>query len=189
MRLQLREHGHSGLCQSPHKEPNVLELDEYAEELHNEFDSISGVRLDPELLSVSRKVEIDLMNRLEVYRKRPRSWAKDKGIHVIPTQWADVNKGDDKRPEYRSRLRGKELERWDPTMPGTFASIGPFECVMFFTFKSADVENPGQVVRRLGRSCSCVLRGHTVKLKRPMRWRLSCFLKNRWRAKTWSENS
>ena len=67
------------------EEPNVLELDEYAEELHNVFDSISGVRLDPELLSASR-VEIDFMNRLEVYRKRPRSWAKDKGIHVIPTR-------------------------------------------------------------------------------------------------------
>ena len=65
------------------EEPNVLELDEYAEELQNVFDSISGVRLDPELL---RKVEIDFMNRLEVYRKRPRNWTKDKGIHVIPTK-------------------------------------------------------------------------------------------------------
>ena len=78
------------------EEPNVLELDEYAEGLQNVCDSISGVRLDPELLSASRKVEIDFMNRLEVYRTRPRNWAKDKGIHVIPTTWVDVNKGDDK---------------------------------------------------------------------------------------------
>ena len=54
------------------EEPNVLELDEYVEELQNVFDSISGVRLDPELLSASRKVEIDFMNRLDVYRIRPR---------------------------------------------------------------------------------------------------------------------
>ena len=112
------------------EEPNVSELDE----LQNVFDSISGVRLDPELLSASRKVEIDFMNRLEVYRK-PRNWAKDKGIHVIPTKWADVNKGDDKRLEYQSRLCGKELKRCDPTMPGTFASMGPFECVMFLLSK------------------------------------------------------
>ena len=65
------------------EEPNVLELDDYAEELQNAFDSISGVRLDPELLNASRKVEVDFMSRLEVYRKRPRNWAKDKGIHVI----------------------------------------------------------------------------------------------------------
>ena len=84
------------------------------------------------------------MNRLEVYRKRPRNWAKDKGIHVIPTKWVDVNKGDDKRPEYRSRLCGKELKRWDPTMPGTFASMGPFECVMFFSFQSVCVETRGK---------------------------------------------
>ena len=58
------------------------------------FDNISGVCLDPELLSASRKVEIHITNRLEVYRKRPRNWAKDKGIHVIPTKWVDVNKGD-----------------------------------------------------------------------------------------------
>ena len=83
------------------EEPNMLELDEYAEELKSVFDNLGGVRLDPE------------MNRLEVYRKRPRNKAKDKGIHVIPTKWVDVNKGDDKRPEYRSRWCGKELKRYD----------------------------------------------------------------------------
>ena len=62
------------------EEPNVLELDEYAEELQNVFDSISGVRLDPELLSASRKVEIDFMNRLEVYRKRPRNWRRTRAF-------------------------------------------------------------------------------------------------------------
>ena len=46
------------------EEPNVLELDEYAGVLQNVLHSISGVRLDPELLSTSRKVEIDFMNRL-----------------------------------------------------------------------------------------------------------------------------
>ena len=127
------------------EEPNVLELDEYAEELQNVFDSISGVRLDPELLGASRKGRDRLHESVGgVYRKRPRSWAKDKGIHVIPTKWVDVNKGDDKRPECRSRLCGKELKRWDPTMPGTCASMGPFECVMFFSFQSADVETRGK---------------------------------------------
>ena len=107
----------------------MLDLDEHAEELHNVFDSTSGVHFDPELLSASTKVGIDLMNRLEVYRKRPRSWATDKGLHV------DVNKTDAERPDHRSRLCGKEIKRWDPTMPGTFALMGPFECVLF-----ADVE-------------------------------------------------
>ena len=62
------------------EESNVLELDEHAEELQNVFDSISGAHFDPELLSASTKVGIDLMNRLEVYRKRPRSWATEKPV-------------------------------------------------------------------------------------------------------------
>ena len=145
------------------EEPTVLELDEYAEELQNVFDSISGVRLDPELVECVEEGRDRLHESVvEVYRKRLRNWAKDKGIHVIPTKWVNVNKGDDKRPEYRSILCGKELKRWDPTMPGTFASMGPLECVMFFTFQSADVETPEQVVRRLGRSCSWMLRWHTA---------------------------
>ena len=41
------------------EEPHVLELDEYTEELLDVFDSISGTRLDPELLTVSRQVELD----------------------------------------------------------------------------------------------------------------------------------
>ena len=119
-------------------------------------------------VSASRKVEIDFMNRLEVYRKRPRNWAKDKGIHVREQRR-------DKRPEYRSRLCGEELERWEPTMLGTFASMGPFECVMFLLSKAL-MWKPGQVVRRLGRSCSWMLRGHFVRLKRPWTLGKVCFL-------------
>ena len=99
----------------------MLELDEYAEELQHLFHNFSGVRPDPELLSASSKAEIDFMSRLDVYRKRPRSWVTDKGIHVIPTKWVVVNKGDAKRPEYWSRSCGNEFKRWDPTMLGTFA--------------------------------------------------------------------
>ena len=77
-----------------------------------------------------------LHQSVEVYRKRPRNWAKDKGTHVFPTKRVGVNKGDDKRPEYWSRLCGKELKRWDLTMPGAFASMGPFECVMLLLTKA-----------------------------------------------------
>ena len=45
-------------------------------------------------------------------------------------------KEDAKRPEYQARVCGKELKRWNPTMPGTFASMEPFECVMFIPSKA-----------------------------------------------------
>ena len=107
------------------------------------FDSISGVRLDPELLSASRKVEIDFTNRLEVYRKRSRNWAKDKGIHVIPTKWVDVNKGDDKRPEYRSRL-WKRTQTLGPDDARNVRIGGTVRVRNVFSFQSADVETRGK---------------------------------------------
>ena len=49
-------------------EPIVLELDGYAEELRHVFGNISRVRLDPERLRALRKVAIDFMSRLYMYR-------------------------------------------------------------------------------------------------------------------------
>ena len=105
------------------EESNVLELDEFAEELQNVFDNISGVRVDPDL-SASRKVEVDFMSRLDMHRKRPRNWATDKGIHVIPTKWVDVNKGmpsdqstdrdcAGKKSNAGTRPCKEHLHRWD----------------------------------------------------------------------------
>ena len=129
------------------EESDVLQPDEYAGKLQDVIDDISGVRLDPELLQVSRQVEIDFMSRMNVHRRRPRQWATEKGIPVIPTKWVDVNTGDARQAENRSRLCEKELKRWDPTMPGTFASMGPFERVTCLLSKAL-MRKPGQVVRR-----------------------------------------
>ena len=45
------------------EESTMLELVVYAEELQNVFDDISGMRLDPELLQVSRQVVVDCLSR------------------------------------------------------------------------------------------------------------------------------
>ena len=68
----------------------------------------------------------------------------DKCIPVIPTKQVDVNKGDVRQPEYRSGLCGEEIQRWDPAMPETLASMGRLECVMGLTLGSADVEGWGK---------------------------------------------
>ena len=48
------------------EESTMLELDVHAEELQNVFDDISGMRLDPELLQVSRQVVVDCVSRFSV---------------------------------------------------------------------------------------------------------------------------
>ena len=63
------------------------------------MDSISVVVFDTRLLRESRQMEIDFVNQLDVYYRRPRQWALSSP--VIPTRRVD---------EGYSRLREKEFE-------------------------------------------------------------------------------
>ena len=87
--------------------------DKYAKEFQNVFNSISVMELDPRLLRDSRQTEIDFVNQMDVYRKRPRQWASN--IPVIPTKWAHMNEGCAKQHEYHSRLCMKKIEQWNLT--------------------------------------------------------------------------
>ena len=63
------------------------------------MDSISVVVVDTRLLRESRQMEIDFVNKWDVYCRRPRQWAL--GSPVIPTRRVG---------EPYSRLREKEFE-------------------------------------------------------------------------------
>ena len=65
----------------------------------NVMDNISVVVFDTRLLRESRQMEIDFVNQLDVYWKRPRQWALSRP--VIPTRMVN---------ERYSRLREKEFE-------------------------------------------------------------------------------
>ena len=45
-----------------------------------------------------------------MYTKVPRDHARRDGCKVITTKWIDVNKGNEKTPNVRSRLVGRELK-------------------------------------------------------------------------------
>ena len=64
------------------------------------MDSISAVVFDTRLLRESRQMEIDFVDQLDVYHRRPRQWALSSP--VIPTRRVD---------ERYSRLCEKELKR------------------------------------------------------------------------------
>ena len=90
------------------------------------FDNLSGERLDKELVKKARAEEMKEFAKYGVYKKVPISecFAKtSKG--PIGVRWVDVNKGDDKNPNYRSRLVAQELNK--DKRPDLFAAMPPLE--------------------------------------------------------------
>ena len=65
-------------------------------------------------------------NKHGVYVKVPieECWANT-GKYPIHTRWVDVNKGDEVKPEYRSRLVAEEIKRDNPE--DLFAATPPLE--------------------------------------------------------------
>ena len=81
--------------------------------------------LDRELATKARKLEMDFFKKMGVYSKvRREKWMK-----VITTKWIDTNKGDDRVPDYRSRLVGREIKR-DRRLD-LFAATPPLESLRF----------------------------------------------------------
>ena len=60
-------------------------------------------------VTVARKPEIEYAEKKPVWKKIPRWEAKEKGWKIIMPRWVDINKGDDEKPNYRSRMVGKEF--------------------------------------------------------------------------------
>ena len=58
-----------------------------------------------------------------VWRKVPRWQAKEQGWKIIKSRWIDINKGVDEKPNYRSRMVGKEFN--DCEVDGLFAATPP----------------------------------------------------------------
>ena len=73
------------------------------------FDDLTGHKLEKERAIAARKLEIEFFRKMGVYTKVPRGEAVGGGHKIISTRWLDVNKGDEARPDYRSRLVGREI--------------------------------------------------------------------------------
>ena len=100
-------------------------------DLQDHFDSVSGKLLDPEKVREARLDELKEIYKvrhtgLPLYEKRKISECLEKtGRRPIPVKWVDVNKGDEERPEYRSRLVAKEIAR--DKRDDLFSSTPPLE--------------------------------------------------------------
>ncbi len=98
------------------------------EMLEEAWDDVTGEELDPEEVKKARAEEIEFFRNRRVYRKVPiEQCVKRTGKHPIKVRWVDINKGDKRRPKYRSRLVAKDIKR--NARPDLYAATPPLEAL------------------------------------------------------------
>lgn len=82
----------------------VLE-ESYDEELEKAWDDVTGAELNPAKVQVARQEEISYIRKMKLHRKVPEEecW-NNTGKAPMKLRRIDINKGDPKEPNYRSRL-------------------------------------------------------------------------------------
>lgn len=103
------------------------EVEDYKHFYHGKefYDDIYGKLLERDRAIAARKLEMDFFKRMQVHSKVDRNVAKQIGAKIITTRWIDTNKGDDKNPDYRARLVGREIKT--DQRPDLFAATPPIE--------------------------------------------------------------
>ena len=74
------------------------------------YDTNTGAELDLEKVAAARKEELDWVQRQCIYKKVDAEDARKVGKVPITMKWVDRNKGDNERPNYRSRLVCREIK-------------------------------------------------------------------------------
>ena len=89
------------------------------------WDHVNGGWLDPVRVRAARKLELEYIKKMEVYKKVPHNRAMERtGKKPIQVRWIDTDKG---MGGYRSRLVAKEF-RTDARMD-LFSATPPLELV------------------------------------------------------------
>ena len=92
------------------------------------FDNVTGRELDPAGVKIARQSEIDFINSMGVWEVIPRTEVGD--APILKGRWVDVNKGDVKDPNYRSRYVAKEIKKGarSSLVAEFFAAMPPLSC-------------------------------------------------------------
>ena len=76
------------------------------------YDSNIGAEFDPAQGVETRKDKLEGNRRQQVFKKDPfEEYYSNTGHGPISLKWVDRNKGDNERPNYRSRLVAREIQR------------------------------------------------------------------------------
>ena len=96
--------------ESPHDEDAEMDHWRMMYEGMEFWDDVNDWKpLNWELAAQARKLEMEFFKKMGVYKKVSRDVAEEMGCKVITTKWVDTNKGHTSRPNYRSRLVGREV--------------------------------------------------------------------------------
>ena len=81
---------------------------------------------------------------MKVYDRVDKAEMIRRGGKIIKTRWIDVNKGDSQRPNYRSRLVGKEFKTYaDDSL---YASTPPLEALRLIMSMAATGDSTKQLM-------------------------------------------
>ena len=108
---------------SGHDDVDLIEYD-------NVVDDLSGEVLPAKLVQDARAAEIVFLKIFPVYEIVPRSISV--GKKFLKIRWVDVNKGDKKNRNVRSRLVAKDFKFVNPYLTNTFAGVPPQEALRYF---------------------------------------------------------
>ena len=99
------------------------------------WDDVSGASLDPKEVVKARLKEVGYVRDKRVWTKISRKEAIRRGIKIVGTRWIDINKGDTKHPNYRSRFVAKEFN--DGKDASIFAATPPLEALRWLVSEAA----------------------------------------------------
>jgi len=95
------------------------------------WDDVTGRALRPELVAEARVTDLEEYASHGVYVKVPLTLCWERTVRKpIVVQWVDINKGDDKKPKYRSQLVAKEIKI--DNRDDLFAATPPVEAKKLF---------------------------------------------------------
>ena len=70
-------------------------------------DDLTQMPLNPTEVSKARQEEMGFVADMGVWGVIDRQEATKQGLNILRTRWIDINKGDDEKPNYRSRRIAK----------------------------------------------------------------------------------
>ena len=105
------------------------------------WDDVSGAPLDWEKVKAARREEMKFFEQMGAYTRCWENEVSEKGGTLIDLRWIDVNKGDTKNPNYRSRLVGREYNTYrDDSL---YAATPPIEALRMIIGAAATTSGRG----------------------------------------------